>query len=97
LNGTACDSYVRGLNETVGANWLCLNKSITIFNDGRGNKTKLGLRILYRTISFVTSYIEGKIAQYEILNNQLIRTPFYFKNVYSASNELTYKTQAILQ
>jgi hypothetical protein len=57
LNGTACNSYVLGMNETIGGGWLCLNESITIQNNGLDNKTKLGLRLVFRGFGFSSSNI----------------------------------------
>lgn len=34
LSGSLCNDYVLGMNESITGGWLCLNKSITLANDG---------------------------------------------------------------
>lgn len=57
LSGAACYNYVIGLNDTTAGNWMCLNSSITLMNNGINTKVKLGFRLVYRGAAFGVSTI----------------------------------------
>ena len=58
LSGSSCDSYVQGLNETVGSGWLCLSKPISLLNNGKFGKSSLGVRLAFPTaFGFTSAFI----------------------------------------
>lgn len=54
------------------------------------------MRLVFTGFAFGTSYIEAKIGQYDIIDNQLKFNPLYIKNVYSANTLFAYNAQTIL-
>jgi len=51
LTGSDCDSYRQNLNESS-IDWYCLSQPIHLFNNGKGNRTKLGLKVIFTGFGF---------------------------------------------
>jgi len=95
LQGADCQSYLDNLNETD-PNWMCLPYPVSLSNNAKGNTTKLGLTLLYSGFLFSFPEIEITFWQYNIVDDQLVKTKMYEAFTYSSSQVYKLDGQAII-